>query len=139
MKTVQRIWIKGTNGNCADKAYKFVSEVLGRRYGNGVTFALSEETDSVIKQLADAGYEAKFDGYSWPVMEPSDYEAGKEITLVNDFAVKVKMKVLEVQQNETHGRIAKVKYSDRPRKRAVWVKAQTPESYEREIKEAIYR
>lgn len=139
MKIVQRIWIKGTNGNCADKAYTFVSQVLKRRYGNGVTFALAEETEAIIKQLSEAGYEAKFDGFQWPIMEPSDYEPGKEVILVNDFAMKVPIKVLEVKRDEKHGLIARVKYSDRPRKRAFWIKAQTEESFQREVKEAIYR
>jgi len=139
MKTIKRILItgEGQNGTVSDPAYRFVKDVLKRRYGNSVTFAEAGELDEVVNKIRAAGYEAEYDGFEWNVMEPSDYSPGNVVEVSNDFVMKIKLRVIEVRDDEKHGRIAKVKYVERPRKRAIWVKAQTEESFEAEMKDAI--
>ena len=139
MKTVIRIQIQGQEGNCGDTAYKFVTEVLKRGYGNAVTFALEHEADSILNQIREAGFQAYFDGYDWPIMEPSDYRVGNVVTHINSFAMRTELKIVELLEDAQNGLIAKVKYVSYPRKKAFWVKAQTQESYIKEVKEALDR
>lgn len=137
MKTIKRIYIKNQNGTCGDPAYHFVKNVLKRRYGNGVTFELDSENGKVLQSLKEAGFQADYDGFSWPIMEPADFEPGKTITQINDFAMRVNLVIKEVLTDPKHGVIAKVKYADRPRKRTFWIKAQTQESFVKQLKHEL--
>jgi len=145
MKTVNRIEIKHAQFSNGDAPFgikhwaaaEFVKNELGRRFGNGVCFALNEELQDVLHKLRTAGFEAEPDGYKWDILEPSDYEAGKTITLVGEIGGAIRMTVIETKVNNGV-KIAKVKYIDRPRKHAIWINTPTEESYQKTLQDAIY-
>jgi hypothetical protein len=146
MKTVNRIEIKNaqwSNGNdpfefkCRAAA-DFVKNELGRRFGNGVTFALSEELQDVLYKLRNAGFEAEPDGFRWDILEPSDYETGKTITLIGEMGGAVRMNIMETTIRDGV-KYAKVKYTDRPRKHAIWIKTVSETDYQKTLQDAIYR
>ena len=137
MKTIHRIFIENQVGNCGDLAYKFVKTVLKRRYGNGVTFALSEEKEKILSKLINAGFNCKLDGFKWDLYEPTDYIVNNIIKLTNDFNMSTAFKVMEISEDIKHGKIAKVKQVDRPRKKAVWIKIPTKESFLNQLKKDL--
>jgi hypothetical protein len=137
MKTIQRIFIKNQQGDCSDKAYEFVKNNLKRRYGNAVTFALAEETEAIIKQLQDAGFECKYDGYSWSIMEPSDYIVEGIISITSSFGINVPLQIVDIIEDNKYSKRAKVKYVDFPRKRAFFIKAQTQDTFIEELKKEL--
>jgi predicted 2-oxoglutarate/Fe(II)-dependent dioxygenase YbiX len=135
MLKVNRILILGGDGNCNDKAYPFVTNILKRRYGNAVTFAFDFETEQIITQLGDAGFKAALDGYSWNISEPEDFTKGKEVFIDSTFSI-VKMIVKDVI-NYKGSKLAKVVYADRPRKKAVHIYIPTLEEFQKDVCKSV--
>ena len=132
MLKIKRIGIKEGQGHCGDKVYPFVNQVLKRRYGNSVTFCFDWESENIINQFKEAGFTAYDDNYNITISEPKDYEIGKTIYcegMIGDIPMLVK----EIKDDNIHGRIAKVKYVNYPRKHGIWIKIKSKETLEKEI------
>lgn len=132
MLKIKRIDILEGQGHCGDKVYPFVSEVLKRRYGNAVTFCFDWELEKVIAQFKEAGFTAKDDNYDITISEPEDYQEGKTVSLEGMLG-NIPMLVKEVKEDSVHGKIAKVKYVNYPKKHGIWVKVKTQQQFEDEI------
>ncbi len=135
MVKVNRIWIKEGKGHCGDPVFPYVHEVMKRTYGNGVIFAIEEEKEDILAELATQGFTAKLDGYIFSIMEPNDYMIGNIIN-VNGLIGNIPMVIKELDCIE--GRKAvKAKYVKYPRKRAVWMFATTAKEFKGEIIKSV--
>ena len=132
MLKIKRIGIKEGQGHCGDKVYPFVRDVLKRIYGNSVTFCFDWEIGNIINQFKEAGFTAYDDNYNIAVSEPSDFEIGKTV-LIDGMLGNIPMLVKEIKDNNIHGKIAKVKYVNYPRKHGIWIKVKTQKTFEDEI------
>jgi hypothetical protein len=129
---IKRVRITEGQGHCGDKVCPFVSEVLKRRYGNSVTFCFDWELENIISQFKNAGLTAYNDNYDISISEPIDFEIGKTV-LIDGILGNIPMLVKEITDDNLHGRIAKVKYINYPRKHAIWILVKTQKILEDEI------
>jgi hypothetical protein len=132
MLTIKRIGITEGQGHCGDKVYPFVRDTLKRRYGNSVTFCFDWEVDKIIQQFKDVGFIAYDDNFIIKVTEPSDFKVDGLIYcegMIGDIPMTIK----EIKDDNIHGRIAKVKYVNYPRKHGIWIKVKTQGQFENEI------
>ena len=132
MITIKRLGIKEGQGHCGDKVYPFVRDVLKRRYGNSVTFCFDWEVDNIINQFKEVGFTAYDDNYNITISEPKDYQIGS-VVLCEGMLGNIPMLVKEIQDDVTHGKIAKIKYVKFPRKHGIWIKVKTQKTFEDEI------
>lgn len=121
MVTIKRIAIKDAycaNGNSPGGSKCHIAhdwcKQHGKRFGNGVTFALAVDVETVISELGKAGLEGSDDDYSWNVTELSDIIPENTIHLPGMFGT-VPVTVISVNEG-----IVTVR-SKRPGSRKKWL------------------
>jgi len=132
MLKIKRIGIKEGQDHCGDKVYSFVRDTLKRRYGNAVTFCFDWELEKIINQFKEVGFTAYDDNYNITISEPKDYEIGNTV-YCEGMLGDIPMLVKEIKDDNIHGRIAKVKYVNYPKKHGIWIKIKAKETLEGEI------
>ena len=132
MLNIKRIGIREGQGHVGDKVYPFVRDVLKRRYGNSVTFCFDWELENIISQFKEKGFNAYDDNYNIKLSEVKDFQIGN-IVYLEGMLGDIPMLVKEIKEDNIHGRIAKVKYVNYPRKHGIWIKIKSNETLENEI------